>query len=110
MRDPDRLVYVFENGGLPPERVTAEDLAVRGKQLAGALWRLGLRPGDRVGVMLRNHPEFVYAYVATAKLATPAVPIDPRARGEKLRYFITFSDCEAGPGPSALTAGLRRAK
>jgi acyl-CoA synthetase (AMP-forming)/AMP-acid ligase II len=92
-RDPDRIVYLFENGDLPTERVTAADLAVHGNQVAHLLTRYGLRRGDRVGVMMRNHPEFVYAYVGTAKLGTPAVPIDPRARGEKLAYFLTFSEC-----------------
>jgi acyl-coenzyme A synthetase/AMP-(fatty) acid ligase len=92
-REPGRLVHVFENGDLPDERVTAADLEVRGNQLAYAMRRAGLRTGDRVAIMLRNHPEFVYGYVATARLGTPAVPVDPRARGEKLTYFLTFSEC-----------------
>ena len=92
-RDPDRLVYVFENGPLAEERVTAADLAVRGNRLAHLVRAAGLRAGDRVGIMLRNHPEFVYGYIAAAKLGTPAVPIDPRVRGEKLAYFLTFSEC-----------------
>ncbi|WP_054371421.1 AMP-binding protein [Rhodococcus rhodochrous] len=91
--DAQRLVYVFENGEFPDEVVTTTDLAVRGNQLAYELQRIGIVTGDRVGVMMRNHPEFVYTYVATAKLGTPAVPIDPRARGDKLAYFITFAEC-----------------
>jgi crotonobetaine/carnitine-CoA ligase len=92
-RDPDRLVLVFENGQLPAERVTAGDLAVLGNLLAGELARGGLQRGDRVAIMLRNNPEFVYGLVANAKLALPTVPIDPRARGEKLAYFLNFAEC-----------------
>jgi crotonobetaine/carnitine-CoA ligase len=94
-RAPDRLVLLFENHELPDEPVTLGQLAIRGNQLAWELRRAGLGPRDRVAIMLRNHPEFVYGLVANSKLAIPTVPIDPRARGEKLRYFIEFAECAA---------------
>ncbi len=93
--EPDRLALIFENGDLPLEPVRNRDLAVRGNQLAWELRRAGLRAGDRVGLVLRNHPEFVYAMVANSKLGLVTVPIDPRARGERLRYFVTFAGCSA---------------
>src|SRR5437899_1154743 len=45
--------------------------------------------------MLRNHPDFLYALVAASKLGLATVPIDPRSRGEKLRYFLGFAECSA---------------
>ena len=93
--EPDRLPLVFENGELPAEHVRSSDLAVHGNRLAWELRRAGLRPGDRVGVMLRNHPEFVHAMVANSKLGLATVPIDPRARGERLSYFVSFAGCAA---------------
>jgi acyl-coenzyme A synthetase/AMP-(fatty) acid ligase len=93
--EPERLALIFENGELPPEPVYNRDLAIRGNQLAWELRRAGLRAGDRVGIVLRNHPEFVYTMVANSKLGLVTVPIDPRARGERLRYFITFAGCSA---------------
>ena len=93
--EPDRLAFVFENGELPVEPVHNRDLALRGGQLAWELRRAGLRSGDRVGVMLRNHPEFVYAMVANSRLGLVTVPIDPRARADRLRYFLTFAGCSA---------------
>jgi len=97
--EPDRLCLVFENGQLPPERLTSAHLAAQSNKLAHELRSAGLRKGDRVAVMLRNDPEFVYALVACSRLGLVAVPIDPRSRGEKLRYFISFAECVA-----ALTA------
>lgn len=94
-RDPVRTVLVFENGALPAERVTAADLAVSGNQVATALAGAGLRRGDRVAVMMRNNPEFVYSLIGNAQLALPTVPIDPRARGDKLAYFLSFAECAA---------------
>jgi len=73
--------------------LTLGDLAVQSNKLAHELQAAGLRKGDRVGVVLRNHPEFVYALVACSKLGLVAVPVDPRSRGEKLRYFLSFAEC-----------------
>ena len=87
-RGPNRLVYIFENAPHPPERVTAGDLARAGNQIALSFRAAGLRPGDRVAVMLRNHPEFVHTLVANAKLGLPTVPVDPRARGERLAWLL----------------------
>ena len=93
--EPDRLALIFENGELPAESVRNRDLAARGNQLACELRRSGLGAGDRVAVILRNHPEFVYAMVANSQLGLVTVPVDPRARGERLRYYLTFAGCHA---------------
>jgi len=94
-RQPDRVAFVVDHHDLPAEEVTFGDLAVRGNQLAHELRRAGLGAGDRVAVMLRNVPEFVYAYAAHSQLGVETVPIDPRSRGEKLRYFLDFAECRA---------------
>ncbi|HEY2706134.1 MAG TPA: AMP-binding protein [Candidatus Dormibacteraeota bacterium] len=94
-RDPGRLLLVFEDGGPAVERVTAGQLAVRGAGLAGLLHHAGLRRGDRVAVMTGNHPEFVYALVANARLALPTVPIDPDTRGDRLAHCLRFAGCAA---------------
>ncbi len=91
--EPDRLAFVFENNKLPDERVHYRDIAIRANQLAYELKRAGFAKGDRVAIMLRNHPEFLYGLVANSKLGLATVPIDPRSRGEKLRYFLTFAEC-----------------
>jgi crotonobetaine/carnitine-CoA ligase len=93
--EPERLCLIFENGEFPDERVRYQEIAVRANQIAFELRRAGLRSGDKVAVMLRNHPEFLYALVANSKLGLITVPIDPRTRGEKLRYLLSFADCSA---------------
>ena len=93
--EPDRLAVVFESGEQGAELVRNRDLERHGNQVAWELRRAGLRSGDKVAVMLRNHPEFVYAMVAASKLGLVTVPIDPRARGDRLRYLLTFAGCQA---------------
>jgi len=94
-RSPNRLVYIFENAPHPHERVTAGDLARAGNQIAASFMAAGLRPGDPVAVMLRNHPEFIHTMVANAKLGLPTVPVDHRARGERLAWLLAYTPCSA---------------
>lgn len=94
-QEPDRLALIFENNELPEERVTLGDIAVQGNKLAAELHRAGLRKGDRVAIMLRNHPEFVYGLAAHSQLGLVNVSIDPRTRSEKLRYLLDFSECSS---------------
>jgi crotonobetaine/carnitine-CoA ligase len=93
--DPDRLVLIFENDKLPDERVTYRDLYVQGNKIAAELSRQGLKSGDKVAIMMRNHPEFIYGMVGASVIGAVVVPVDPRARGEKLKYFLTFSDSKS---------------
>jgi crotonobetaine/carnitine-CoA ligase len=95
LREPDRVALVFDHRHGDSVRLTYADLAVRGNQLAHEWRRAGIGAGDRVAVMLRNVPEFVYVYLANSKLGIETVPIDPRSRGEKLRYFLEFAECKA---------------
>ena len=54
---------------------TWADLDRRSSQLAGALAERGLGYGDRLGIGLRNSPEFVWAAFAAWKLGAVPVPM-----------------------------------
>jgi crotonobetaine/carnitine-CoA ligase len=103
-RDPGRDVFVFENGAQPAERVTAADLAVGGIGVADALARLGLRRGDRIAVLLRNHPTLLHVLVAGSKLGLPVVPLDPTATDLSVETALRSLGCAA-----ILTADYRLA-
>jgi crotonobetaine/carnitine-CoA ligase len=94
-RDPGRDVFVFENGARPAERVNAGDLAAGGIGVAAALAGLGLRRGDRVAVLLRNHPALVHTLVAGAKLGLPLVPLDPVASDLAVEVRLRALGCAA---------------
>ncbi|HEU5449104.1 MAG TPA: AMP-binding protein, partial [Acidimicrobiia bacterium] len=94
-RDPLRNVFVFENGSRPAERVTAADLATGSVALADALLRLGVRPGMRIAVLLRNHPALLHTLVAGAKLAVPVVPLDPEASDTFVETTLRALGCAA---------------
>ncbi|MFQ5700026.1 MAG: AMP-binding protein, partial [Myxococcota bacterium] len=94
-RNPDMQVLTFECAGKEDETRTFAQLYERGNALAAALIARGLERGDRFGLMMRNHPEFVETMVAASISATVFVPIDPRTRGEKLAYTLRNSGCKA---------------
>ena len=96
---PDLGVLTFEHlslddGRTPDEVRTYADLATHANQIAASLIARGLRRGDRFGLMLRNHPEYVETMVAASLTGTVFVPIDPRTRGEKLAFFLGKAGCK----------------
>ncbi len=91
---PDFDVVTFDGGGARPHEVrTYADLWMNGNRIAAGLVAKGLGKGDRFGLMMRNHPEFIETMVAASVSGGVFVPIDPRTRGEKLAYTLRNSEC-----------------
>ncbi len=55
----------------------------------------GLKPGDRVAVMLRNCPEWVMFDQAALGLGLVVVPLYTQDRADNVAYIINNSDCKA---------------
>ncbi|MGV9668140.1 class I adenylate-forming enzyme family protein [Nocardia niigatensis] len=70
-------------------RETAE-LATR---LADGLVALGVRPGDHVGVLMANYPDFVPVKFAVALAGAVAVPLNFLYRTDELAYVLDQSEC-----------------
>lgn len=94
-RQPDLDVLTFERGAAPPEVRTYADLARNGSRIAAAFVARGLERGDRVGLMMPNHPEYVETMIAGSTTGCVLVPIDPRTRGEKLLFLLRHAGCRA---------------
>jgi long-chain acyl-CoA synthetase len=59
-----------------------------------ALQKDGLKPGDRVAVMLRNSPEWVTYDQAALGLGLVVVPLYTQDRPDNVAYIITDSGCK----------------
>ncbi len=59
--------------------------------LAGGLRRLGLAPGDRLGIFLPNCPQLVMAYHAALRLGAVAVMLNPLLSPKELAYQLADS-------------------
>jgi len=91
---PDFDVVTFDGGGQRPHEIrTFADLWRNGNRVAAGLLAKGMNKGDRFGLMMRNHPEFVETMVAASVAGCVFVPIDPRTKGHKLAFTLRNSEC-----------------
>lgn len=72
-------------------RYTYKDAYIRVKKVANALVRLGVKPGDRVGVMEFNTHRFFELYFAISGLGAVLVQINPRISDHDREYVINHS-------------------
>ncbi|MCL2582737.1 MAG: long-chain-fatty-acid--CoA ligase [Streptosporangiales bacterium] len=84
---PDALAVRGPSG----DRTFAE-LAGRVARLASALAALGLRPGDRVGIITANSPEFVETFLACCWGGFTAAPVNTRWSLAEMAYQMNDAD------------------
>ena len=90
------------------ETVSYRELDRRANRLAHRLLRLGVTPGDRVGVLLDRSPELVVALLGVLRAGAAYVPLDPSYPGDRLGYIVTDSAVPVIVGTEALAALLPR--
>src|SRR5579862_6922580 len=75
------------------DRITNADLARRidnyGARLQAAY---GVRKGDRVGILLKNCPEFIVVLYAALKSAATVVPINTFLKAPEIQHIV--DDCQ----------------
>jgi long-chain acyl-CoA synthetase len=83
----DATFLVYED-----ERHTFAGVMAEVDSLAAALVeRLGVRPGDRVAIAMRNYPEWVAAFAATASIGAIAVCLNAWWTADELAYGLEDS-------------------
>jgi len=86
--NPDFEILTFENGAHADEVLTYGSIIANGRKLAKKLQDSGFGQGDVLALLMRNHPEFIYALYATNALGAVLLPIDPRTRGKRLEFVL----------------------
>ncbi|MEP7069484.1 MAG: AMP-binding protein [Usitatibacter sp.] len=73
---------------------TYGELATRAARLAGGMrGRLGLAPGDRIAIVMRNSPEYLAAMYATWWAGLIAVPVNAKLHAKEVDHIV--ADCGA---------------
>ncbi|WP_105431204.1 AMP-binding protein [Neorhizobium sp. T6_25] len=107
---PDRIcLQHFSPGGAHPA-LTYGELSGRSASLANAFVALGLKPGDRVALLLPQSFETVIAHVAIYKMGGIALPLALLFGAEALEYRLKASGATAivtNPFGLSRLAGLR---
>src|SRR6266508_1946205 len=72
--------------------LTYADLDSGSAQAAGLLRERGVRPGDRVAIMLPNIPEFAVVYYAVLRAGAVVVPMNPLLKQREVAYYLSDSE------------------
>jgi long-chain acyl-CoA synthetase len=72
-------------------RVGFAELDRASGHVAGRLAAEGIRPGDRVGLMAPNVPEFVAAYYGILRMGAVSVPLDTELKRDELHFALADS-------------------
>jgi long-chain acyl-CoA synthetase len=80
---PDRVVL-----RLGEAATTYRELDQDSARVAGLLRDRGVQPGDRVGVMLPNTPEFAAVYYGALRVGGMIVPMNPLLKAREVAYYL----------------------
>ncbi|MCX4674130.1 long-chain fatty acid--CoA ligase [Streptomyces sp. NBC_01433] len=72
-------------------RLTYAELWARSLRCAGALRAAGVRPGDRVAVLLPNSADFLYAYYGALAAGATVVPVHALLVADEVAYVLRHS-------------------
>lgn len=101
---PSSLALVWDGGAL-----RYGELVAQVRQLASALVRQGVQPGDRVALVLPRSPELVQALLGVARAGAAFVPLDPDYPDARLAQILDEAACRlliAGSEPRWQGFGL----
>ena len=117
-------LYLVESADMYPDgpalrcdgaTTTFSELADNAARFAAYLGDRGLRPGDRVGVMLANRPEFAMVFYGVLHAGAVVVPMDPLRSAREVEFFLANTgarllvfapSCGAAATAGALAAGV----
>lgn len=88
--DNDALVSRHQN-----IRLSYRQLQHDARRLASAMLKLGLQPGDRIGIWSHNNAEWLLTQLATAYAGIILVNINPAYRVSELEYALNNVGCKA---------------
>lgn len=82
-RLPDKIALILSGS-----RITYSRLDSSANSLANWFIQSGMRPGDRVLILLENGEEYVISYYATLKTGMVAVPLSAETRSDALKNIL----------------------
>ncbi|MBR1607982.1 MAG: AMP-binding protein [Kiritimatiellae bacterium] len=77
---------------------TFADLLARARAVSEALGALGVKPGDRVALMMENRPEWMAAYLGISSCGITAVPVDSHLHAHEVSHILRDSEAVAFVG------------
>ena len=100
-RRPERLACVVGD-----DQRTYGELAAEVLRFACGLRRLGLKPGDRIGLYVPNSIEYVVAFYGSMRAGLIANPINSVFTPSEVQYLLADSEASAVVSTPELFAGI----
>ncbi len=104
---PDKVALFWGETELTFAALQAQSLAVAGQLVE----QFGIKPGDRIGLWLKNRPEFIPAFFGILSAAAVVVPINNFLKPAEVGYLledagmdVLITDEELGAQADALVA------
>ncbi len=88
-KNPDSACTIFRGA-----RISYSEMNAVTSRLAAGLVELGIKKGDRVGIFMRNIPQFVMAYFAILKLGAVVVATNPQYTAREIEYQLNDAGVE----------------
>jgi long-chain acyl-CoA synthetase len=85
--NPNRAAIIFEN-----EVITYRELKENVDRLAGKWQEMNFTKGERIGLMVANHPSYIFCYYAAQALGLIVVQINPMYTLRELLLIIIDSE------------------
>ena len=86
LQHSDRDFFVYQG-----ERFTYKEAWEEAARVANQLKYQDIKPGDRVGIALRNYPEWIFAFMGITSIGAVAVAMNAWWSGEEMVYGIEDS-------------------
>lgn len=91
-RFPEKTAVIDLHGGTE-RRVTYAQLDERADRVAGLLQSLGVKPGERVGMIVGNRVEFLEIFFGAMRSGAIPVPINTRLARDTLKFILEDAEC-----------------
>lgn len=104
-RHGDRPALVFDGQSWSYAQVEAE-----ASRIASGMRSLGIAPGDRVAMWVRNRPEFIFVFFAIQRIGAVAVPMDVRLQADEVGHVLEDAQARVLIHDQSLDARLPTAR
>ena len=76
-------------------RFTYRDLLFNAEKAAGAMQAMGIRHGDRVGILMGNDEKWLALFYGAALIGAVTVPVNTRFKAAEIDFCLKQSGCKA---------------
>jgi acyl-CoA synthetase (AMP-forming)/AMP-acid ligase II len=87
-KTPERIAILFQN-----QSISYGDFNNDVSRAARMLHGLGIKHGERIGLMFPNRPEILFLYFACFRLGVVVVPVNTRYMRGEIEYALDHSEC-----------------